>query len=127
MATNTNRPTSPHLQVYKLPLTGIISITHRITGVMLAAGVILFVYIVSSVAGGAIAYVAMQKLMSVWLVKLIYWGFIYALFFHLCHGIRHLIWDAGKSFDRNTMNRYALVELGCSLVLTLLTLILTSE
>jgi len=127
MATNTNRPTSPHLQVYKLPLTGIISITHRMTGVMLSAGLILFVYIVSSVAGGATSYTAMQELMSVWLVKLIYWGFIYALFFHLCHGIRHLIWDAGKSFNRDTLNRYALVELGCSLVLTLLTLLLTSE
>ena len=127
MATNTNRPTSPHLQVYKLPLTGIISITHRMTGVMLSAGLIFFVYIVYAVAGGSNTYTAMQALMSLWLVKLIYWGFIYALFFHLCHGIRHLIWDAGKSFNRDTLNRYALFELGCSLVLTLLTLILTSE
>ena len=127
MATNTDRPTSPHLQVYKLPLTGIISITHRMTGVMLSAGLIFFVYIVYAVAGGSNTYTAMQALMSLWLVKLIYWGFIYALFFHLCHGIRHLIWDAGKSFDRDTLNRYALIELGCSLVLTLLTLILTSE
>jgi succinate dehydrogenase / fumarate reductase cytochrome b subunit len=127
MATNTNRPTSPHLQVYKLPLTGIISITHRMTGVLLSAGLIFFVYIVSSVAGGATTYAAMQELMNVWLVRLIYWGFIYALFFHLCHGVRHLIWDTGKSFDRDTLNRFALIELGCSLVLTLFTLILTSE
>jgi len=123
MATNTNRPTSPHLQVYKLPLTGIISITHRVTGMMLSAGLIFFVYIVSSVAGGATAYAAMQELMGVWLIKLIYWGFIYALFFHLCHGVRHLIWDTGKSFDRETLDRYALIELGASLVLTLITLI----
>ena len=128
MATNnSSRPISPHLQVYKLPLTGIISITHRMTGVMLSVGLIFFVYIVYAVAGGSNTYTAMQALMSLWLVKLIYWGFIYALFFHLCHGVRHLIWDAGKSFDRDTLNRYALIELGCSLVLTLLTLILTSE
>ena len=123
MATNTNRPTSPHLQVYKLPLTGIISITHRMTGVMLSAGLIFFVYIVSSVAGGATAYAAMQDLMSVWLIRLIYWGFIYALFFHLCHGVRHLIWDAGKSFDHDTLDHYAMIELGCSLALTLFTFI----
>jgi succinate dehydrogenase / fumarate reductase, cytochrome b subunit len=123
MATNTNRPTSPHLQVYRLPLTGIISITHRMTGVMLSAGLIFFVYIVSSVAGGSTSYAEMQELMSVWLIRLIYWGFIYALFFHLCHGVRHLIWDAGKSFDRDTLDRYAMIELGCSLVLTLMTLI----
>ena len=123
MAIHTNRPTSPHLQVYRLPLTGIISITHRMTGVMLSAGLIFFVYIVSSVAGGAASYASMQALMGVWLVRLIYWGFIYALFFHLCHGVRHLIWDAGKSFDRETLDRYAMIELGCSLVLTLFTLI----
>ena len=126
MATNTNRPTSPHLQVYRLPLTGIISITHRMTGVMLSAGLVFFVYIASSVAGGSTTYAAMQDLMGVWLIRLIYWGFIYALFFHLCHGVRHLTWDAGRSFDRDTLDRYALIELGCSLVLTLITLILTS-
>jgi len=121
MATNNNRPISPHLQVYKLPLTGIISITHRLTGVLLSAGLIFVVYILYAVAGGSNTYTAMQAFTSLWLVQLIYWGFIYALFFHLCHGVRHLIWDAGKSFDRDTLNRYAIIELGASLVLTLIT------
>jgi succinate dehydrogenase / fumarate reductase cytochrome b subunit len=124
MATNADRPTSPHLQAYKLPLTGIISITHRMAGVLLSAGLIFVVYILYAVAGGSNAYLSMQALTGVWLVRLIYWGFIYALFFHLCHGVRHLIWDAGKSFDRDTLNRYAIIELGASLVLTLSTLLL---
>jgi succinate dehydrogenase / fumarate reductase, cytochrome b subunit len=123
MATKKNRPISPHLQVYKLPLTGIISISHRLTGMLLSAGLIFFVYIISSVAGGANKYIEMQALMRVGLIKLIYWGFIYALFFHLCHGVRHLIWDTGKSFDRDTLNRYAVMELGASLALTLIILI----
>ena len=123
MTMTNNRPTSPHLQVYRLPLTGIISITHRMTGVMLSAGLLFFVYIVSAVAGGEPAYAAMQDLMSVWLIRLMYWGFIYALFFHLCHGVRHLIWDAGKSFDNDTLDHYAKIELGCSLGLTLFTFI----
>jgi succinate dehydrogenase / fumarate reductase cytochrome b subunit len=127
MATNTNRPISPHLQIYKLPLTGILSITHRLTGVLLSAGLIFFVYILYAVAGGSNTYAAMQALMSLWSMQLIYWGFIYALFFHLCHGVRHLIWDAGKSFDRDTLNRYAMIELGASLVLTLITLIILSK
>jgi succinate dehydrogenase / fumarate reductase cytochrome b subunit len=76
MATPTNRPTSPHLQVYKLPLTGIISITHRMTGVMLSAGLLFFVCIISSVAGGAAKYEAMQALAGLWPAKLVYWGFI---------------------------------------------------
>jgi succinate dehydrogenase / fumarate reductase cytochrome b subunit len=123
MAIPTNRPTSPHLQVYKLPLTGIISITHRMTGVMLSIGLVLFVYIISALAEGVDSYAAMQGIMSLWLFKLIILGFIYALFFHLCHGIRHLIWDAGNSFAADTLNRYAMIELAVSLALTLTALL----
>ena len=120
---NNSRPLSPHLQVYKLPLTGLISITHRMTGVMLTFGLIFFVYIISATASGADAYLEMQDVMDMWLVRLIYWGFIYALFFHLCHGVRHLIWDTGKSFDLDTMNQYAIYELIASFILTLVTFI----
>lgn len=123
MATNNNRPISPHLQAYQLPLTGIISITHRMTGVLLSVGLLGVVYIISAVAEGAGSYAAMQSLMNMWLIKLLYWGFIYALFFHLCHGVRHLIWDTGRSFDRETLNRYALIELILSVTLTLATLV----
>ncbi|MGZ8223811.1 MAG: succinate dehydrogenase, cytochrome b556 subunit [Methylobacter sp.] len=123
MATNTGRPISPHLQIYKLPLTGIMSICHRITGVMLSVGLIFFVCIVSAVAGGSDAYASMQDLMSGWLLRLIYWGFIYALFFHLCHGVRHLIWDTGQGLERETMDQYAIYELVASLALTLITFI----
>ncbi|MGZ5030984.1 MAG: succinate dehydrogenase, cytochrome b556 subunit [Methylobacter sp.] len=123
MAINTNRPTSPHLQVYRLPLTGIISITHRMTGVMLSAGLVLFVYIVSALADGGMAYDTMQTVMNHWFMKIIGWTFIYALFFHLCHGVRHLIWDTGSSFERETLNRYAIMELAASLALTLLTFV----
>ncbi len=121
MAINTNRPTSPHLQVYRLPLTGIISITHRMTGIMLSAGLILFVYVISALADGADSYAAIQAIMNLWLFKLVCWGFVYALFFHLCHGVRHLIWDAGNSFELDTLNRYAMIELAASLALTLMT------
>lgn len=121
MATNTNRPTSPHLQIYKLPLTGIISISHRMTGVLLTLGLVLFVLILSAVAGGAESYSAMQVMMNTGLAKLVLWGFIYALFFHLCHGVRHLFWDAGQSFAKETLERYAVVELVFSLLLTLIT------
>jgi succinate dehydrogenase / fumarate reductase cytochrome b subunit len=123
MATNNSRPISPHLQVYKLPLTGIISIIHRMTGVFLSIGLIFFVYDIYAIAGGSNTYAAMQAFMNLRLMQLIYWGFIYAFFFHLCHGVRHLIWDAGKSFNPDTLNRYARIELGISLVLTLITLI----
>jgi succinate dehydrogenase / fumarate reductase cytochrome b subunit len=123
MAINNNRPISPHLQAYRLPLTGIISITHRMTGVFLSVGLVAVVYLLSAIAAGADSYAAMQAIMAIWLVKLLYWGFIYALFFHLCHGVRHLIWDAGRSFDRDTLNSYALIELVASITLTLFALV----
>ncbi|WP_262965570.1 succinate dehydrogenase, cytochrome b556 subunit [Methylobacter psychrophilus] len=123
MAINSNRPISPHLQVYKLPLTGIISILHRITGVCLSVGLIFFVYIIYALAAGSNTYAAMQVFMKLWPMQVLYWGFIYAFFFHLCHGVRHLIWDAGNSFNSDTLNRYAMIELGTSLVLTLITLL----
>jgi succinate dehydrogenase / fumarate reductase cytochrome b subunit len=91
------------------------------TGVMLSAGLILFVYVISALAGGTDSYAAMQAVMNHRLLKLICWGFVYALFFHLCHGVRHLIWDAGNSFELETLNRYAIIELAGSLALTVMT------
>jgi len=122
MAVN-KRPTSPHLQVYRLPLTGIISITHRMTGVFLSGGLVLFVCIVAALAAGPEAFDSLQNVLKWWPIRVLYWGFVYALFFHLCHGIRHLIWDAGRGFDRDNMNSYALVELLGSLALTFITII----
>jgi succinate dehydrogenase / fumarate reductase cytochrome b subunit len=123
MSTHSNRPISPHLQEYRLPLTGIISITHRMTGVFLSVGLVAVIYILLAIAGGASDYTATQSLLNVWIIKLAYWGFIYALFFHLCHGVRHLIWDAGRSFERETLEKYALIELAASVVLTFIALV----
>ncbi len=123
MMNNSSRPLSPHLQVYKLPLTGIISITHRMTGVMLSIGLVFFVCILWDIVEGELAFAELQKTLDFWLFKLIYWGFVFALFFHLCHGVRHLIWDTGKGFELETMNLYAAIELIASIILTIVTLI----
>jgi succinate dehydrogenase / fumarate reductase cytochrome b subunit len=118
--TQNNRPLSPHLQVYKLPLTGIISITHRMTGVVLALGLMMYIYSFYSILQGNESYLALQSLLNNTLVSIAVWFFMYALFFHLCHGIRHLIWDVGRSFDKESMDRNAVIELVVSLVLTLI-------
>lgn len=125
MAINSNRPLSPHLQVYKLPLTGILSITHRLTGIFLSIGLIGLVYIISAIASGTEGYMNMQTMLKLWPVQISYWGFLYALCFHLCHGIRHLIWDCGESFDKKTMNYFAGIELFSSLCLLTGILLLT--
>lgn len=115
------RPTAPHLQVYKLPLTAVISITHRITGVCLTFGLIIVVYLLSTLTPGEGGYQIIQQWAKSWLFQLAYFGFIFALFFHLCHGIRHLFWDMGKGFEVETLQKYALIELACAAVLSLAT------
>jgi succinate dehydrogenase / fumarate reductase, cytochrome b subunit len=115
MATSSNRPLSPHLQVYRLPLTGIISITHRLTGIFLSIGLLGLVWILALFANGSGDFNALQAILNMWPCRIIYWGFVFALCFHLCHGIRHLIWDSGNSFDKLTLNYFAGIELLCVL------------
>lgn len=124
MASRPNRPLSPHLQIYRLPLTGIISISHRITGVGLCLGLILFVSVIAAIADSGFTYGLMQSWFDNLVVKLVYWGFVFALCFHLCHGVRHLIWDAGSGFDKAGMDRLALYELVAAVLLSALVLIL---
>lgn len=112
------RPLSPHLQVYRLPLNAVASIVHRITGVVLSVGLLLFVGSLLTISVGENAYMTMQNLMNHALGTVILWLFIYALFFHLCHGVRHLIWDAGSGFEREHMDRNIYIELIASVVLT---------
>ena len=54
-------------------------------------------------------------------MQILLWGFIFALFFHLCHGVRHLIWDSGHSFAKEKLTYYAVLELICAVSLTILT------
>jgi succinate dehydrogenase / fumarate reductase cytochrome b subunit len=115
-----NRPLSPHLQIYKLPLTGLISITHRLTGVVLAVSLSVFVYSFYAIAVGNELYLPLQAALNHPLGQTGIWLWIYMLFFHLCHGVRHLIWDSGISFEKSQMNRYAAIELAASIILTLI-------
>lgn len=113
------RPLSPHLQIYRLPLAALISITHRITGIGLALGTLLLTYWVASAASGPAAYDMAMGFITSWFGNLILLGFSVALFFHLCNGIRHLVWDTGRSFDLKDTARGNMLVLGGTVVLTL--------
>ncbi len=98
----TQRPLSPHLQIYRPQLTSVLSITHRATGIALVVGTLVLVYWLLAAASGAEAYGSAQQLLGSWLGRLVLLGFSFALFFHLCNGIRHLFWDAGLGFELKT-------------------------
>jgi len=112
------KPLSPHLQVYRLPLTALMSITHRITGVGLTLGLLLLVAWVFSAAQGPEAYAAFTACVGSWLGYLILFGFSAALFFHLCNGIRHLFWDAGRYFEMAETERANRAILAATVLLT---------
>jgi succinate dehydrogenase / fumarate reductase cytochrome b subunit len=90
-----NRPLSPHLQVYRPQLTSVMSISHRITGLLLSLGMIVVTAWVFALAAGPEAFEAVNGWLSspVGLIALGLWTF--SLFYHLLNGIRHLLWDAG--------------------------------
>lgn len=94
-----NRPLSPHLQVYRPQLTSVLSISHRITGMILSLGMAAVVAWLLALASGPEAYDAMTGALStpIALVLLAIWTF--ALMYHLLNGIRHLFWDAGWLLD----------------------------
>jgi len=113
-----SRPLSPHLQVYRLPLTALLSITHRITGVGLTVGTLLLSYWLTSAAYGPDAYANATAFIGSWFGYLCLLGFSVCLFYHLCNGIRHLFWDAGKYFEIPETARINWVVIIATVVLT---------
>lgn len=87
---------------------------------MFTAGLMLFVISLVVIQCGASSYASMQQLLHNPLIGLILWAMMYALFFHLCHGIRHLIWDLGEGYEKPLMNYYLLLELSASVILTVI-------
>lgn len=95
------RPRSPHLQIYRMPLTaGLMSITHRATGVFLFLGTFAISYWLIALAQGIEAYEQAQSLLGSGLGILVLFALTIALFYHLFNGIRHLFWDACMGFER---------------------------
>jgi succinate dehydrogenase cytochrome b subunit len=121
---NTERPLSPHLQIYKPQITMVTSITHRITGIALAVGTLLLTWWLIAAATGPDAFATVSAFITSWFGRLVMFGFSWALFYHLCNGIRHLFWDAGKGFELPTMRKSGMAAIIMSVVLTLLTWIL---
>ncbi len=114
-----NRPLSPHLQVYRLPLAAKLSISHRFTGIALTVGTLLLAYWLAAAAYGPDAYARAQAFIGSWFGILLLLGWSFSLFFHLANGIRHLVWDAGFGFEKEQYRQSNLIVVGAAGVLTL--------
>jgi succinate dehydrogenase / fumarate reductase cytochrome b subunit len=105
--TNSGRPLSPHLSIYRWPITMVLSIVHRMTGVAMSLGLIVFAAWLMRVAAGPEAYLGFTTAMSGLIGKLLLIGWSFAFFFHVANGVRHLVWDTGRGFEKQQANRSA--------------------
>ena len=115
----TQRPLSPHLQVYKLPLTALMSISHRITGASLALGTILVTAFLLAAAHGEASFDTVMGLATSVFGQIILFLWSAALYFHMCNGLRHMIWDTGHMLDKKTAMRANFYVLAFAIILTL--------
>jgi len=99
------RPLSPHLQVYRLPMTAITSIGHRISGVVLSIGLLVLAWWLLAAATGPSSFDTAQGILGSFLGRLVLFGWTVAICFHLVNGLRHLVWDAGYGFEIGQASR----------------------
>jgi succinate dehydrogenase / fumarate reductase cytochrome b subunit len=116
----TQRPISPHLQVYSPLINMMMSIVHRITGCALYFGTILLAFYLVSAASGPEAYDYAKWVFGNPIGLLILFGYTWALFHHMLGGIRHMIWDTGRGFDLATVDKLCWGSLIASISLTIL-------
>ncbi len=114
------RPLSPHLTIYRWPISMTLSILHRVTGVALSTGLVILTIWLLALSFGAAAYQPVAGLFGTIIGKLVLVGFSFAFFFHFCNGIRHLFWDVGKGFEMRQVIASAWSVVVVSLSLTLL-------
>ncbi|MFD1697048.1 succinate dehydrogenase, cytochrome b556 subunit [Roseibium aestuarii] len=114
-----NRPLSPHLQIYKLILTMVMSILHRITGGALYFGTLLLAWWLIAAAAGPEYFEFVNGIYGSIIGRLILFGFTWALVHHMLGGLRHFIWDMGAGFGREAREWLARATIIGSVTLTL--------
>ena len=117
---DTQRPLSPHLQIYRKQVQMMSSITHRATGIALAVGSLLVVCGLLHLAAGESYFDSFRRLIGSPVGMILMLGWSWSLFYHLCNGIRHLIQDAGLGFEIPQFVRSSWLSVAGSIVLTVL-------
>lgn len=119
-----NRPLSPHLSVYRLPMTAITSILTRITGQAVIAGILLIVWWLVAAAAGPRAFAHADWVLRSWLGALVLFVAAWSLWYHFLAGIRHLFYDSGMLLTKEEGRQSSWFIIIASGVLTLVTALL---
>ena len=112
------RPLSPHLTIYRWPITMVLSILHRMTGLAMTIGLFAFVLWLEAIAFEAIPYDQVKSVMDSIPGQVLLLGWSFCFFFHLANGIRHLIWDTGRLFEKHQADRSAWLVVVAAVVMT---------
>ena len=117
---DSKNPLSPHLQIYKWHISSLLSITHRISGVINLLALILIFFWLLILSFGENNYESFLTIINSFFGKFILIGFTWSMSFHLLSGIRHLFWDLGYGFEIKTANISGIIVIISSLVLTII-------
>ena len=117
---DSNNPLSPHLQIYRWHISSLLSITHRISGVINLLAFILIFFWLLVLSLGENNYELFLLLINNFFGKFILIGFIWSMCFHILSGIRHLVWDLGYGFEIKTANISGIIVIIFSLTFTII-------
>ena len=118
--TDNKNPLSPHLQIYRWHISSLLSITHRISGVINLLALTLIFFWLLTFSFGENNYELFLSIINSFFGKFILIGFTWSMSFHLLSGVRHLFWDLGYGFEIKTANISGIIVIIFSLVLTIL-------
>ena len=117
-------PLSPHLQVYKWQISSLLSITHRIVGVINFIAITIICFWSVSLLLGQTSYQFIQTFLNSIFGKFLVISLCWTFSFHILNEVRHLFWDAGYGFDLKVAKITGVITLFGSFVLTILFYIL---
>ena len=113
------RPLSPHLQIYRWPVTMLTSIVHRLTGLANIAGALLLTAWLVAAAHGPDTFGMMREVLSSIWGKIVLFGLSASLIYHLLNGIRHLAWDTGAGLSVPASRTTGYLVIAGTIVLTI--------
>ena len=117
---DSKNPLSPHLQIYRWHISSLISITHRISGIINLLALILIFFWLAVLSFNESNYELFLSIINSFFGKFILIGFTWSMIFHLLSGIRHLAWDLGYGFEIKTANISGIIVIVLSLMLTVI-------
>tara|TARA_B100001123_G_scaffold315542_1_gene353231 strand:+ start:307 stop:690 length:384 start_codon:yes stop_codon:yes gene_type:complete len=119
-----NNPLSPHIQIYSWNISSLISISHRITGVINILALTLICFWIASMLLGSTNYEFIYSILNSFFGKFIVIGITWSFSFQILSEIRHLFWDIGYGFELMTSKISGIIVIFGSFIVTILIYIL---